>query len=501
MNIDFRQFTMPTEGLLVIALPESKQLCAIGKQLDSIMAGAIARSLTTARFSGAFGETVDMACPTGAGPDHILLIGLGNAAAMTLNQWEVIGGKVCAHAQKLSLSSLAFYLSDNADTTVSPEAILSHFALGSLLKSYRFEKYRTVKSFQLERFSLMANLVKPILAELTFKRLKAIADAIFLTRNLVLEPASVMTPMALCSMAEALTQYQVKTQVFSGNQALADDFPATLAVGQGSVETSAVCVMEWRGVNGDKKPVIALAGKGVTFDAGGLTIKSESQQRLMKMDMAGAATIIAVMQAIAMLKLDIGIVAAFGAVENMPGSNAYRSGDVIAMKNQTSVEVTFPDAEGRLVLADLNTYLCRTYRPNYLLDVATLTATVVAALGDGCTGMFSNDDQLASALLQAAEQANEPMWRLPQGKTYLASLDSHIADMKNMPSPNYIGVLAGSASVAASFLEHFTEDCAWAHLDMSGSAWQVAESDLGPDGATGALVRTLIYWLESMVNK
>lgn len=501
MKVTFRQYALPTSGLLVITLTSPGQLCTVGQQLDSLLSGAISRSLNACRFDGAFGKTVDITCPNDIGPDRIIVIGLGNIEVMTLAKWEVIGGKASDHAKNLSLASLYFYLSDELKTKEISELIVGHFAVGALLKSYRFDKYRSEKSFMLTTMKLMGNALDINQAELAFKRLHLMVDAVFLARDLVVEPACVITPTALCLQAEALNKYHVKTKTIRGNQALAEHFPGTLSVGRGSAETTAVCVMEWRGINGDKKPTIALAGKGVTFDSGGLTLKSESQQKLMKTDIGGAATLIAVMQAIAILKLDIGIVAAFGAVENMAGTNAFRSGDVITMSDQTTVEVTFPDAEGRLVLADLNTYLCQTYRPNYLIDIATLTATVVAALGDECTGLFSNDDSLCTALLQASKKANEPMWRLPQGKKYLAPLNSHIADMKNMPSPNYMGILAGSASVAASFLEHFTQNCAWAHLDIGGSAWQANAGDLGPDGATGVMVRTLTYWLESMSIK
>jgi len=217
--------------------------------------------------------------------------------------------------------------------------------------------------------------------------------------------------------------------------------------------------------------------------------------------MCGASAAIAVMGAIARLKLPINVVAGFGAVENLSGGAAFKSGDILRMGDGTCVEVTYPDAEGRLVMADMNCYLAECYDPDVLINLAALTYTAVAALGDDCMALFSNDDDLADGVMRASEAVGETFWRLPVGPRYLKLLTSHIADMKNMVAANQWGLLAGSASAASEFLRHFAGERKWANLDIFAAIWRPKDHDLGPAGATGEPVRTLIRLLQDEAAK
>ena len=500
VQICFTDSFDPDAGMLVWGGRENSSVD--GLLTDDVAIGAVRRALRSANFIGAFAETIDVTLPDGPGPDRILIVGIGDDAALTRHRLEQLGGKIVKEAQRLRMDQITVDLEGFRSNSIEPGTAAVRLAVGMRLKSYKFDRFRTWTSEPSEPPGCVRLASKDMEAAIVEKRFALLShdvDGVYLARDLTFEPPNVMTPGKLAAAASSLSELGISVRVWSGEELEDQRFPGVEAVGRGSVEASHVAIMEWRGPNCNREPGIGLAGKGVTFDSGGLTPKSESQQRLMKMDMAGAAALIGTMHAVAARKLDIGVVAAIGAVENLSGSSAYRSGDVLTMRNGTTVEVSFPDAEGRLVLADLIDYLRTTYRLQTMIDVATLTYTVVAALGDTYSGLFTNNDALADAILSAAGDVGERIWRLPVDKHYLGALESHIADLKNMPAPGPLGLLSGSASVAAAFLEHFAGGLPWAHLDITGAAWAHRPHDLGPEGATGATVRTLVAWLEGQV--
>jgi leucyl aminopeptidase len=258
---------------------------------------------------------------------------------------------------------------------------------------------------------------------------------------------------------------------------------ALLGVGQGSRRESRLVIMNWRG-GADENP-LALVGKGVTFDTGGISLKPAKGMEDMKFDMGGAAAVTGTMMAIASRKVARNVVGVIGLVENMPDGNAQRPGDVVTSMAGKTIEVINTDAEGRLVLADALHYTQTRFKPQAMVDLATLTGAIIVALGKEYGGMFSNSDGLSDQLSMAGEATLEPVWRMPLGKAYHQQLKSHIADMKNIGGP------AGGSITAACFLERFVTDTPWAHLDIAGKAWADKATKTVPKGGTGFGVRLL----------
>jgi leucyl aminopeptidase len=269
---------------------------------------------------------------------------------------------------------------------------------------------------------------------------------------------------------------------------------ALLGVAQGSIREPRLLVLRWNG-GGDSKPT-AFVGKGVTFDTGGISIKPAAGMEAMKWDMAGAGAVAGTMMALAKRKAKANIIGICGLVENMPGGNAQRPGDVVHTMSGQTVEVINTDAEGRLVLADAVAYAQRTYQPSTLIDLATLTGAILVSLGHEFAGLFSNDEQLAGKLMQASDESGDKLWRMPLGDSFDRLLDSPIADMKN------VGPREGGSITAAQFIKRFIEnDTKWAHLDIAGMAWSDKPSDTYDKGATGFGVRLLDQYVADNLEK
>jgi leucyl aminopeptidase len=315
----------------------------------------------------------------------------------------------------------------------------------------------------------------------------AIAAGQALTRDLVNEPADVIYPETLADAAVELAALDLTVEVWGPEKIESEGMGGIEAVGRGSVRGQRFVHMIYKPA-GTPTRRLALVGKGVTFDSGGLSLKGSAGMQIMRMDMGGAATVIGAMKCISMLKPDVEVHAVFGAVENMNSANAYKLGDVLHMYNGKTVEVHNTDAEGRLVLADCLSYVSK-LGVDGCIDLATLTGACVVALGDRYTALFTHDEALASTLLDDASAAGEGLWRLPLEKGYRSKLDAAWADLKNVG-----GREAGSIT-AALFLAEFVGDMSWAHMDIAGAAW--SDKGRGPfaPGATGAMVPTLVRWI------
>ncbi len=315
-----------------------------------------------------------------------------------------------------------------------------------------------------------------------------IVDAVTIARDLVNTPAGDLVPAALAKRAQAIAKEAgVTCKIWTETQLKTGGFGGVLGVGQGSSNPPRMIELTYRGA-GAARPV-GLAGKGITFDSGGLSLKDPSGMETMKGDMGGAASILATVYAIARLRLRVNVVAAIPCSENMPSGSAQRPGDVIRHRGGKTSEVLNTDAEGRLVLADALAYLTEK-KPVAIVDTATLTGACVVALGTDIAGAFSNDDLLAQELVMAGTDAGEPIWQLPLWKDYRALIDSKVADIKNT------GKRYGGAITASWFLAEFVGDTPWVHLDIAGPSFQEAPHDLGPYGATGVPVRALVRWLQ-----
>ncbi len=447
---------------------------------------ALSRWVT--RYSPAlgFGETHGLVLADNANSTFCLLLGLGVKRDLAPHELEALGGHSFAALEHLGERNDAWVV----DSDLAGGARVADFAFGAVRRSY---DSNVLRSSGIDRGSLLLTIHcdEPALATESFKGRRIQVEAIDVARDMVNAPPNYSTPQKVSNWAEDMNVDGLKVSVIRQTAELQKFFPGTWAVGRSSVEKPAVVVWEWHGKNGNLDIELALLGKGVTFDAGGLSLKPHDQQFHMKTDIGGAAAVAGAVQCIAESRLEVGVVGIAGFVENLPGADAIRPGDVLTLANGETVEISFPDAEGRLVLSDLLVYAESNYRPRVMIDLATLTATVIAALGTRKIGLFCPDDDLARLIGRAARGCGEPVWRLPIGKEYLKSLHSNVATFKNMPAPGIMGILEGSASVAASFLQTFVNDSLWAHLDIAGTVWQSESDERGPAGATGSAVSLL----------
>ncbi len=433
-----------------------------------------------------FGDTRHVAVTGDSQVVNVLIVGRGGTEPLDKIEFERLGGSCYATLEKLGLHECSWII----DPYLCVGIDAAHFVFGAARRSYDTDALRSNDSDRPTIKPLIA-CAQLEMAKDHYRKLTIQIDATDLVRDMVNAPPNYSTPPIIVDWLARMQIDGLTTRIINIDETTKLTFPGTAAVGRSSIEAPAIFLWEWRGPNGDLDIDAALLGKGITFDAGGLSLKSHDHQFHMKTDLGGAAAVAGAMQCIAESRLPFGVVGMAAFAENLPGPDAVRPGDVMTMANGATVENSFPDAEGRLVLSDLLVYAEREYRPRYMIDVATLTGTVIAALGTETVGCFCPDKELRSFLASASRASGEPIWQLPVGPRYLRSLKSGIASLKNMPAHGRMGILEGSASVAASFLQTFVETSQWAHLDIAGTVWRAEAEDEGPAGATGSGARLL----------
>ena len=362
-------------------------------------------------------------------------------------------------------------------------------AFGLKLRSYNFSKYKKLRSENNYITSLYVSDVQ--VAENAFEEKAAISLGVNLTRDLTNEPANVLTTWEFSNRLEALKSSGLRVEVLNEKDLEKIGMRTLLCVGQGSDSESKVVIMHWNGDSSGGSP-LALVGKGVVFDTGGISIKPAGGMEDMTMDMGGAGVVAGVMKALALRKAKANVIGIVGLVENMPSGKATRPGDVIKSLKGDTIEVINTDAEGRLVLADLLWYAQKKFKPSACIDLATLTGAIITSLGHEHAGLFSNSNRFVENFLSAASLENEGVWRLPLGPEYDKLLKSQIADMKN------VGGRAAGSITAAQFIQRFVEpEMPWIHLDIAGVASISGETDFSSGGATGWGVRTI----NSLISK
>ena len=365
---------------------------------------------------------------------------------------------------------------------------VSYFLHGLKLKSYKFEKYKTKKkknSFNL----IITGKNKPSLKNQV--KFKAIEEGTFYTRDLVSEPGNVLHPDEYAKRLSLLKKDGLKINIYDEKKLKKMGMNTLLGVGQGSIRGSYLVTMEWNGLRDKSKP-LAFVGKGVCFDTGGISLKPAKFMEDMTYDMAGSAVVVGIMKSLALRKAKINAVGVVGLVENMPGGNALRPGDILKSYSGKTVEVLNTDAEGRLVLADALTYTEEKFKPKFIVDLATLTGAIIVSLGSEYAGLFSNDDKLSKQLIETGKNVEEKVWRMPLNKNFDKLIDSKNADMQNI---NYVG--GAGSTTAAQFLQRFIlNKTPWAHLDIAGMAFSKYGGALNSSGATGYGVRLLNKLIE-----
>lgn len=424
----------------------------------------------------------------GVAASSVLLLGVGKKADLKVDDLRRAAGKVAR--QLVKRASVATTLPQVLGR--QPAEAVQAVVEGQVLGAYRFDRYKTSSEEGPDRLETFTVLGSPRWDARTVKaavaRAEVVAASVCFTRDLVNTPARDLTPAALAEAARAMAEeVGLEVRIWDERELEEGGFGGILGVGQGSVNPPRLIELAYRGAAASQPP-IALTGKGISFDSGGLSIKTSEGMETMKDDMGGAAAVLGAMRAIAVLKPRINVIAAIPSAENMPSGSATRPGDVLRHRGGKTSEVLNTDAEGRLVLADALAYLAEK-RPRVILDAATLTGACMVALGEELWGLFTTDRSLGRALLAAGEAAGEPGWELPLHRPYRKLIDSEVADVKN------VGKRYGGAITAALFLAEFVGDVPWAHLDIAGPAFTDSAGDYWPKGATGVPVRTLVGYL------
>ena len=488
MKISFVEQSWPKGGAVAVAVAADAALSASAIEADKQTGGMVSRAIKASRFAGEAGKVLELMAPAKLGADRLVLFGIGPADKADDAVFEKAGAECVRRLLLSGLDELTVLVDMVEGLPFKAGHAAAHFALGARLVSYRFDKYRT-RQKDSDKPSLKAvrvGVAKPAGARKEFDPLDKIANGVFLTRDLVSEPPNVLYPETFAKECRKLTALGIDVTVLDEGQMKKLGMGSLLGVGQGATHKPQLVVMEWKGAKKSVKPV-AFVGKGVCFDSGGLSLKPAGSMEDMKWDMGGAGVVTGLMAALAGRKAKTNAVGIVGLVENMPDGNAQRPGDVVTSMSGQTIEVLNTDAEGRLVLADALWYCQDRFKPQFMVDLATLTGAIIIALGSEHAGLFSNSDELSDRLLAAGKAVGEPLWRLPLSEAYDKGLTSPIADMQNIGAP---GFGAGSIT-AAQFLQRFVNDVPWAHLDIAGVTWSKKDKPTSPKGATAFGVRLL----------
>ena len=488
MQIRFQTPTLEGPGAVAVGISDGNILTGPADRADKLSGGAIRRALSVSRFSGKAGQILELVSPTGLKASRLLLAGLGKPEKFDAPAAERLAAGIVGRLFTSGEKTITFVIESPKQARIAGAALAARLAMGARLRSYTFNAYRTKERDEHEPTleKIAVGVANPSAAERTFASFQAVADGVFFARDLVNEPPNMLAPAEFAQRAKSLAKLGVRVRVLGETEMKKLGMGALLGVGQGSERESQLVVMQWNGAKRPEAAPVALVGKGVCFDSGGLSLKTGTGMMGMKGDMGGAAAVVGTMHAVAARKARVNVVGVVGLVENMPDGKAQRPDDVVKSLSGQTIEVLNTDAEGRLVLADALWYTQSQFKPKCVIDLATLTGAILVALGHEHAGLFSNDDTLAERLTQAGREEGEPVWRLPLGDAYDKVLKSKIADMKNIGGPQ-----AGSIT-AAQFLQRFIDKTPWAHLDIAGVAWQDGEhKELAPSWATGWGVRTL----------
>ncbi len=459
----------------VIVTPEGKMGPA-ARRANRLTKGAVARLVESERFGKVkTGDVTSLAWPAGMQAEALDVLVLPNRP--DADEARKAGAKLT----KLAGSKEVLLMAGNQKGT-------EDLALGMVLRSYDFDVHKTKESAAAGVITISHNKSDEV--EEAFAPLYAVADGVRMTRDLTNEPANVLTTTEFANRLAEMKELGLEVEVLEEDKLAELGMRTLLSVGQGSVSPSKVVVMQWKGGDVDDAP-LALVGKGVVFDTGGISLKPAGGMEDMTMDMGGAGVVAGTMRALAKRKARANVVGLVGLVENMPSGNATRPGDVVKSMKGDTVEIINTDAEGRLVLCDVMWYAQERFKPVGMVDLATLTGAIIIGLGHQNAGVFSNNDVFCDAFLKAAGAEDEGAWRMPLGKPYDDLLKSRIADMKN------VGGRAAGSITAAQFLQRFVkDDTPWIHLDIAGVASVSSETSYAPKGATGWGVRALSRFVQ-----
>ena len=487
MKIKFSEKALKETDALVLLAAQGPKLDSTGKHYNKATGGALDQAFKTSNFKGKRGEAVQVLAPSNIGFSRLLVFGLGPAKEVTTISAENVGAAIAAKLLRSGEKFLTVMADTPGGVKTRAGEFASHIAAGLRLRAYHFSKYLTKqpenKKARLEEAIIVT---ADQAAAGLYAEMDLVIDGVYMTRDLISEPANVVYPKSFATAIKSLEQDGVEVEILGEKELEKIGMGALLAVGQGSDRESYVAIMKWSGGKKGQAPV-ALIGKGVTFDTGGISLKPGAGMEEMKWDMGGAGIVTGAMRALALRGARANVIGIVGLVENMPSGKAQRPGDVVKSLSGQTIEVINTDAEGRLVLADILWYCQETFKPKVMIDLATLTGAIIVALGRGqYAGFFTSDEGIAKALTKAGEESGDRVWRFPLSDEYDKLINCQIADMKNVGD----GANAGSIT-AAQFLKRFTNDVPWAHIDVAGMVWTLKPGRLWDKGATGYGVRLL----------
>lgn len=491
--ISFADIKTPTQGVVVIVAEDGPSYGPTTDALNTESGGAVVRAQKVRDFKGKKGSTLDLLVPSGLRIARLLIVGAGKFDDYTQQDWLALGGKIRGLLSGREGDAATVILERKKGTVTADQA--ADLALGMALRSYKFDKYKSKKASkkddkksendkELKRLSIQTSSAAQ--ARRAYASRRAIDSGVCTARDLVNEPANILNPVEFAKRIKALTSTGLSVDVLDDKALAREGMGSMLSVGLGSVQPCRLVVMRWQGAKAKTEKPVVFVGKGVTFDTGGISIKPSAGMGDMKGDMAGAACVTGLMQALAERKAKVNAVGIVGLVENMPSGSATRPGDVVTAMSGTTIEILNTDAEGRLVLADALTYAQKHFEPRFMVNLATLTGAILVALGKEHAGLFSNNDELSERLSDAGNETGEKVWRLPLGPKYDEMIDSKVADIKNIG-----GRWAGSIT-AAQFLQRFVDEkVAWAHLDIAGTGMDAPSSEINRSWGSGYGVRLL----------
>jgi len=501
-NIHFTSDELSNNQATIVFVNEKLELDNTTLLLDQKYHGVISKTIQNKlAFSGKRGQ---ISIVNYIGKDgelkYFIIVCIGDEERLEDFLIEELGGKIFTKSSCHKIKTIGTKITDKIGKYKSYE-FATLISSGFLLASYKFDKYKTKQSdnekFTIHSLEISTNDKNEAIAH--FENKKLLAEAVFFARDISNEPSNIKTPASYSErIAEYLEPLGIEVTILGEREMKNLGMGALLGVGQGSQNESKLVTMKYQGLDKQTAP-IALVGKGVTFDTGGISLKPPAGMEEMKYDMCGSAAVVATIMALARRSAKVNAVGIVGLVENMPSGNAQRPGDVVTTMSGQTVEVLNTDAEGRLVLADAVWYAQEKFNPKYIIDLATLTGAIVVSLGRTYAGCFANDDQLAKQLIESGEKVNEKLWRMPLHKDYDEMIKSDIADMANISTSAHRGA---SSSTAAQFIGRFIKkDVLWAHLDIAGVVNSKSASSIAPKGSVGYGVRLLNQFIQDHYEK
>jgi len=489
---------MSEDAAVVVVLKAGRQ--GFGRraaELDSRTGGMLSRACEAPGFAGKAGECLDIVAPRDLAARRVVVLGLGDAATVTPLVATRAGGELAAFLERKGESATTVVVDAADGAAVAGEELAARLALGMRLRRYRFDlRNRRPGAAAEPGWTIAFAGLRGNDAGARLAHMNAVADGVEFARTLVNLPSNILHPDSFLDHLEPLRAAGVEIETLDAAELERLGMNALLAVGSASQHPPRIIVLRHRGRGGAGAP-LAFVGKGVCFDSGGLCAKSGAQMFDMKGDMSGAAAVAGLLLALARQGSEANVVGVLGIAENLPSGRAYKSGDVIATLSGQTVEVFDTDCEGRMLLADTLYYTATRFKPAAMVDLATLTYSVMRGLGSVFAGLFATHDALAADMIAAGEAVGERFWRMPLDHAYDKGLESPFADLRQHAKD----LEDGDAPYAAAFLRHFTENCPWVHLDIAGKEFSETDGPLARQGGVGFGVRMLEQWVRAGAAK